>query len=219
MSWILQIVSLSLRVLLSLFTHADCLQADALATLHWNGIIHRNLRPSNIYIDHEGAIKVGDFTRSYVDGEGVNGGPLQCGLKYAYRVRGSVEYMAPEMRDQELNIPLIKKHGLGDYDETIAGLKAYGPEVDVWAFGCLVVDILRDSKHYEVSGCRRYIIASTNIDVSAHVFLRGSLHQMGRRHLGRPAPVPYNLAQVPLASRKRVHSRCKRPPARVAFRL
>jgi serum/glucocorticoid-regulated kinase 2 len=56
--------------------------------LHEQGIIYRDLKPENLFIDADGHIKIGDFglSKSGIDRESLT-----------YSFCGSAEYMPPEM--------------------------------------------------------------------------------------------------------------------------
>lgn len=69
---------------------------DALVVAHAAGVIHRDIKPQNLIIDEQGALKVLDFGIAVV--QGTNGQLTEAGL-----VVGTPAYMAPE---QLLDEPL-----------------------------------------------------------------------------------------------------------------
>lgn len=94
-------------------------------------------------IDHDGIIKLTDFSRAYVDSSEK---PLVAGMSYAYRSFGTIQYMAPEVRNMLKKDDVILEHGKLDYDEKIGGLKGYGKESDVWSLGCVFAELMRARK-------------------------------------------------------------------------
>ena len=84
--------------------------ANGMAYIHFNNMLHRDLKPGNVLLDAQWVAKVADFgtvfdaTSGTTAGEG--GGDIQ----------GTPPYMAPE---------IVKKN-------------AYDKPVDVWAFGCML---------------------------------------------------------------------------------
>ncbi|KAJ2927986.1 hypothetical protein H1R20_g9112, partial [Candolleomyces eurysporus] len=56
--------------------------------------------------------------------------------------------MAPEVFDLA-DRGAIAKLGRNDLDEQVSGLKGYGKEVDIWALGCVSVEILRQKDGYK----------------------------------------------------------------------
>ncbi|HEY6034820.1 MAG TPA: serine/threonine-protein kinase [Kofleriaceae bacterium] len=69
-----------------------------LAAAHAAGVIHRDLKPDNIFIARDGSVLVGDFGLAFVDGErgeaSSGDGPVE--LTQTGMVLGTPAYMAPE---------------------------------------------------------------------------------------------------------------------------
>ncbi|RUS75685.1 hypothetical protein EGW08_016551 [Elysia chlorotica] len=86
---------------------------QAVAHLHENNIVHRDIKGANIFLTSQGQVKLGDFGCSVklknpqtMPGENVN-------------LVGSTAYMAPEV---------IKQEG-------------YGRAADIWSLGCVVIEM------------------------------------------------------------------------------
>jgi serine/threonine-protein kinase len=86
--------------------------ASALDALHQHGIVHRDVKPSNVMLDPEGRAAVTDF--------GLAKGPAYTVLTKPGQVMGTLDYIAPELIRGE---------------ET-------GPAVDVYALGCMIHECL-----------------------------------------------------------------------------
>lgn len=84
----------------------------AVAHLHDNWILHRDLKTSNLLLSHKGILKVGDFglAREY-------GSPL----KEYTSVVVTLWYRAPEL---------------------LLGCKEYSTPIDVWSVGCIFAELL-----------------------------------------------------------------------------
>lgn len=95
---------------------------NGLQFIHSKGIIHRNLKPDNVLVSHNGTVKLADFTLSR----------MESVPRYPYtpedpkeRERSGREarrlwYRAPEL--------LLRKD-------------LYGSEVDIWTAGCLLAEL------------------------------------------------------------------------------
>ncbi|KAF8062780.1 CDKC-1 [Scenedesmus sp. PABB004] len=84
-----------------------------LAYCHMNGILHRDLKASNLLINRRGALKIADFglARNYATNDAG---------KLTNRVI-TLWYRPPEL---------------------LLGAERYGPEVDVWSVGCIFAELL-----------------------------------------------------------------------------
>ncbi|XP_059472867.1 cyclin-dependent kinase 11B [Neocloeon triangulifer] len=84
----------------------------AVAHLHDNWILHRDLKTSNLLLSHRGILKVGDFglAREY-------GSPLKAYTPIVV----TLWYRAPEL---------------------LLGVKEYSTPIDVWSVGCIFAELL-----------------------------------------------------------------------------
>mmetsp|Transcript_12033 Transcript_12033/g.33840 ORF Transcript_12033/g.33840 Transcript_12033/m.33840 type:complete len:934 (-) Transcript_12033:498-3299(-) len=97
---------------------------DAIQSLHEQRIIHRDLKLSNLFLDREGRIKVGDFG-------------LACQLTHDSErkttICGTPNYIAPEV---------------------LSGKEGHSYEVDVWSLGVVIYTLLVGKPPFETSDVR-----------------------------------------------------------------
>ncbi len=103
---------------------ADCVAvigariADALDYVHYNALLHRDVKPANVMASRDGEVKLMDF--------GIAKGEADMSLTRAGMLIGSPSYMAPEV---------------------LAGAEA-GPPADVWALGVTLYELLTGEKPF-----------------------------------------------------------------------
>ncbi|HEX9053025.1 MAG TPA: serine/threonine-protein kinase [Anaeromyxobacter sp.] len=103
---------------------ADCVAvvaariADALDYVHYNALLHRDVKPANVMVSRDGEVKLMDF--------GIAKGEADMSLTRAGMLIGSPSYMAPEV---------------------LAGAEA-GPPADVWALGVTLYELLTGEKPF-----------------------------------------------------------------------
>jgi len=82
--------------------------ANGMAYIHFNNMLHRDLKPGNVLLDAQWVAKVADFGTVF--------DTSKSAISESGDIQGTPPYMAPE---------IVKRH-------------VYDKPVDVWAFGCML---------------------------------------------------------------------------------
>jgi serine/threonine protein kinase/dipeptidyl aminopeptidase/acylaminoacyl peptidase len=153
--------------------------ADALEYAHDKNVIHRDLKPANIKLTTDGAVKVLDFglakAMSEESGEGdmSNSPTLSMAATRQGVILGTVAYMSPEQ----------------------AKGKSVDRRTDVWAFGCVLYEILTGQQTFQgedITEVLASVVKSepafetlpTNTPLPIRHLLRRCLEKNLRRRLG-----------------------------------
>lgn len=121
------------------------LLADALSHVHAQGIVHRDVKPSNILLDEEGFPHLSDFGIALLSG--------QSRVTAVDEVIGTPAYLAPEQ---------------------ILG-NALGPAVDVYALGLVLLECITGYREYDGANKMDAALARLNRDPQVPAELPGPL--------------------------------------------
>ncbi|HEX6850515.1 MAG TPA: protein kinase [Candidatus Polarisedimenticolaceae bacterium] len=129
--------------------------ADALASAHARGVVHRDFKPGNVLIDEHGIPKVADFGIALRSGPGTaSGGPDEGTITLAWEggstIVGTPFYLAPEVLE-----------GSGA-----------SPASDQFSFGVALHEMLAGRRPFDPAGGIRATLADPSIDASIPADLR-----------------------------------------------
>ena len=128
-----------------------CQIADGLSAAHAQGIVHRDIKPDNIFLTHEGRAKILDFGIARIDPSlkagDMTGGARRRGSSSQFLV-GTAGYMSPEQVRGKTVDPRSDIFSLGaTFYEMLAGRRAFARETPVETLGSVLHDDPR--KHPE----------------------------------------------------------------------
>jgi serine/threonine protein kinase len=127
--------------------------ASALDTAHAAGLVHRDVKPSNLLIDREISHQVGDFVYLADFGITRSSSALRSySLTRTGALLGSLDYMAPEQFD-----------GMAD------------KRVDIYALTCVLFELLTGQRPYQASGLPALMHAHLNVAPPAPSQVRPNL--------------------------------------------
>lgn len=114
--------------------------ANGLKYLNDKRILHRDIKPQNIFLDKNNNIKIGDMGLGKILGSQSNYAYTNCGtrLYFLWKFTSLALYLSPELINEQ----------------------PYNFKSDIWAFGCLM---------YELATFRPPFVASNQIALSRKI--------------------------------------------------
>ena len=95
---------------------------EGLGHVHENGFMHRDVKPSNIYLMTDGTAKVGDFS-----------------IARLAKSEGEGEAMVSEEGEEKTGNVTTRHYRA---PEIIYGSKHYDESIDVWGLGCTIAELI-----------------------------------------------------------------------------
>jgi eukaryotic-like serine/threonine-protein kinase len=159
--------------------------AEGLAAAHAVGVVHRDVKPSNIFVDDDLGVKIADFGAAKMMS-------APDGLTRDGMILGTPSYMSPEH---------------------IMGLDVDG-RTDIYALGCILFQMLSGHVPYRANNTRALLAMHLNADFPPLKSPRGPLPQalvslvrsmMAKDAGHRPqlaSDVAEELASIPMTDRR-----------------
>ena len=123
-------------------TEIACQIADGLAAAHAMGVIHRDVKPENIFLTHDGRAKILDFGIARIENPALRTGRgMASGKTSSVFVLGTAGYIAPEQVRGRRADPRSDVFALGAvYFEMLAGRRAFQRDSAVETLGAVLRD-------------------------------------------------------------------------------
>ncbi len=155
--------------------------AEALSAAHAAGVVHRDVKPSNILVTPEGQVKLSDF--------GIARAEADASLTQTGLVTGSPAYLAPEVASGQLATPACDVWSLGaTLFHTLAGRPPY--DVGDNVLGALYKIVNEDPPTLDNAGWLAPLVASSMIHDPTARWPMAEVAEFLRSGPGATVPVP-----------------------------
>jgi eukaryotic-like serine/threonine-protein kinase len=175
--------------------------AGALEAAHEHGIVHRDLKPGNVKLRPDGTVKLLDFGLAKILGSAHMTGPLDVTMSVLHVPEGAIRHV--------LGSPacMSPEHARGEEVDQ---------RTDVWAFGCLVFEMLSGVRPFAghdvvevIAGILQrqpdFSLLPQDLPAPVHRLLRRCLEKDRRRRLRDMGDARLDLLDV-LDRRDELHS-------------